>query len=155
MGEMGVRGRVELLSRGITPVLFPLMAVGLMSPLKSKADTLFITPVVCTGWILSSYNNRMLFSQRCLSIDPAWRRSHDPSSLAWRSNINLPKIRRAVCHPMSALAAGCYPWTGRTQEARGGAMLLVLLPLHPGPVSTHYVKSAYQTKGIIFFSLLK
>lgn len=152
---MGAGGRVELLSRGIIPVLFPLMAVGFMSPLKSKAGTLFITPFVCTGWILSAYNNRMLFSQRCLSVDPAWRRSHDPSSLAWRSNINLSKIRQAVCHPVSALAAGCCPWAGRTQEAMGAVMLLVLLPLHPGPVSTHYVKSAYQGKGIIFLSLLK
>lgn len=49
MGEIGLGGRVELLSRGITPVLFPLMAVGLMSPLKSKAGTLFITLIVCTG----------------------------------------------------------------------------------------------------------
>ena len=111
---MGVGGRVELLSREITPAPVPPLGVGFMSPLKSKMGISFVTPSIYTAWILAPCCNRMLFSQRCLSPLSAWRRCYDPSSLPQMSNITLLNIRQAASH------LWCLPQRQGASHGQGG-----------------------------------
>lgn len=111
---MGVGGRVQLLSKEITTAPVPLLGVGFMSPLKSKMGPSFVTPSIYTGWILAPCCNKMLFSQRCLSLFSAWRRCYNPSILPQMSNTNLFNTRQAASHPW------CLPqWQGATHRHGG------------------------------------
>lgn len=157
MGETGVEGREELLSRAITPVPVPLLGVGFMSPLKHKADTSFVIACTYTGFIFNAPScNRTQFSKRCLSLLSGWRRCYNPSSLPQMSKINLLNSRQAVSHPwcLSQRQGSTHrQGGGRRQGEHSCASSASHPPPQPYKSTPCFIHSSGW--GIIFLSLLK